>query len=211
MEQMAFSGTSDCEKFRSNPFAKSGAIARKCNDCGSDIQEHAAAVVTEKDVLKALESQENTPSLIAGEAANGLYQGGWQAAMNEKYLNDSNVGLVINTAGGLELMFKKFRPDELYERLGVKSLKFLWQDSSSTTFTREEIDQACEAIKSTLENGKSVLVHCAQGRSRSGSVVVAYLSRSEGLSVDDTLARVQEKRVMAQPNDHFMGLLRAMA
>mmetsp|Transcript_68660 Transcript_68660/g.119264 ORF Transcript_68660/g.119264 Transcript_68660/m.119264 type:complete len:212 (-) Transcript_68660:71-706(-) len=211
MDQMTFSGISSCEQFRANPFAKSGAIARKCIDCGYDIQEHAASAVTEKAVLKVLESVESVPSLITGGPDGGLFQGGWQAAINEKYLRESNVGLVINTAGGLEAMFPKFRPAALYERLGIVAMQFDWEDSASTTFSADDIEKATEAIKSMLESGKSVLVHCAQGRSRSGSVVVSYVSRSEGLSVDDALLRVQEKRVMCQPNEHFMSLLRAMS
>lgn len=211
MDQMNFSGTTRCDKFRANPFAKSGAIARKCSDCGCDIQEHAAGAVNEKDVKKVLESVESTPSLICGEPGSGLYQGGWQAAMNEKYLQAANVGLVINTAGGLEDMFPKFRPNALYERLGIGTLKFEWEDSANTTFTSTDIGQARDAIKGMLENGKSVLVHCAQGRSRSGAIVVAYVSQAESLSIDDALERVQDKRVMAQPNDHFMKLLREMS
>ena len=39
--------------------------------------------------------------------------------MNEKYLKEADVGLVVNTAGGLETHFPKFRPNELYERLGI--------------------------------------------------------------------------------------------
>jgi protein-tyrosine phosphatase len=205
MDQMTFSGVSCCDKFRANPFAKSGAIARKCMDCGYDIQEHSAAAVTEKDVRKVLESVENVPSLISGSEECG------QAAINEKSLQDANVGLVINTAGGLEEMFPKFRPSPIYNRMGISTLHFEWEDSANTTFTASEIDQAIDCIKTTLESGKSVLVHCAQGRSRSGSVVVAYTSRSEGLTIDDALTRVQGKRAMAQPNDHFMALLRAMS
>merc|ERR1712232_40914 len=69
---------------------------------------------------------------------------------------------------------------------------------------------ARDAIQSTLDAGKSVLVHCAQGRSRSGSVVVYYVSRSEKLDIHEALKKVQDKRAMAQPNDHFMKLLIAM-
>jgi len=212
MEQMTFSGSCPhrCINFRSNPFAKTGAIARVCNDCGCDIQDHSKEAVTEKEVLKALESVERVPSLIVGTQQNGLYQGGWQAAMNEKHLVESKTGLVINTAGGLVNHFPKFRPAPLYERLGIKDLRFDWEDSSSTTFTVADMAKAQEAIQSTLENGQSVLVHCAQGRSRSGSVVVYYVSRSEKQDIYAALKSVQAKRAMSQPNDHFMKLLLEM-
>jgi protein-tyrosine phosphatase len=174
--------------------------------------DHSASAVSNKDVMKVLESVETVPSLIAGSSSNGLYQGGWQAAVNEQFLVESKVGLVINTADALEQLFPKFgAASSLYDRLGIDSLKYAWQDSSSTSFTITDITQATDAIASTLASGKSVLVHCAQGRSRSGTVVVSYISLAENLTVDAALARVQEKRAMAQPNDHFMHLLRGMA
>lgn len=210
--QMTFSGSSSCERFRANPFAKSGAIARRCNDCGCDIQEHAAAAVDEKAVLKALEAVESVPSLVweaQGGEKCGLYQGGWQAAINEKFLRDNHIGLVINTAGGLESFFPKFKgAQSVYERTGISRLQFEWEDSEHCNFTKEEIDEAVEAIGQTVNGGKSVLVHCAQGRSRSGAVVVAFVSRREQIDIDEALSQVQQKRVMCQPNNHFMDLLR---
>merc|ERR1711972_415868 len=112
--------------------------------------------------------------------------------------------------GGLEAHFPKFRPDPLYSRLSIEKLQFEWTNSADATITREEIDKACEAIRSTLGAQKSVLVHCAQGQSRSGTVVVAFMSRTSRMSVEEALRAVQAKRAMAQPNDHFMRCLSAM-
>merc|ERR1719330_379810 len=127
--------------------------------------------------------------------------------MNRKFLADANVGLVINTAGGLKDLFPTFKTDELYGSLSVTALPLDWQDTESQAIGGAELDEAIAAILSTLSEGRSVLVHCAQGKSRSSTVVVAYVSQIEQLSIDDALRFVQSKRNMAQPNSNFMAQL----
>jgi len=214
-DQMSFSGIAPCKQFKAHPFAKTGPIARRCIEegCGCDIQEHCADAVTEIDVKKVLASIASKPSLIRGSLKNGLYQGGWQAAGREDFLRDANVGLVINTAKGLAAMFPTFASPakhKLYEELGIETLQLEWVDSAATDFSYPEIAPALEAIDAMLSKGKSVLVHCAQGASRSGVLVVAYVSRKEGKGIEEALTSVQNERPMCQPNGHFMNLLRAM-
>ena len=59
-------------------------------------------------------------------------------------------------------------------------------------------------IHETLNKGQSVLVHCAQGKSRSATIAVAYISKFEGISVTEALRVIQAERAMAQPNLNFM-------
>ncbi|KAK0753690.1 protein-tyrosine phosphatase-like protein, partial [Schizothecium vesticola] len=63
-------------------------------------------------------------------------------------------------------------------------------------------------LQAAVEAGKRVLVHCHQGRSRSVSLVVAYLMATEHLSLDEALRAVQLARPIAQPNFSFMRQLR---
>lgn len=55
--------------------------------------------------------------------------------------------------------------------------------------------------------GKGVYVHCAQGRSRSTTVVVAYLCWMYGDSVETAMQNITAKRQMAQPNEGFLDQL----
>lgn len=60
----------------------------------------------------------------------------------------------------------------------------------------------------SLRQGSAVLVHCNAGVSRSASVVVGYLMRRKGMSFEDALQMVKEKRTCCRPNDGFMRQLR---
>lgn len=209
---MCFAAEDDvCKEFVPNPLAKSGKMARKCKECFRDIQEHCRDAVKPEDVQRVVESNESMPSRVhdvAGPDGPALFLGGWKAAMNEKFMMEAKVGLVVNTAGGLQSIFPTFKPEAMYGKLGIKTVFLDWQDSEDQVVPPEDLAVAAEAITATLAEGRSVLVHCAQGRSRSSTVVVAWLSQAQGLPVDDALKFVQSKRNMAQPNDNFMTQLR---
>ena len=54
-----------------------------------------------------------------------------------------------------------------------------------------------------------VLVHCRAGVSRSATLVIAYLMKRHGMSLDDALAHVRAKRPRIAPNEGFIQQLRA--
>lgn len=56
--------------------------------------------------------------------------------------------------------------------------------------------------------GMSALVHCAQGKSRSAAIAVAFVARQERIPVDVALERIRASRSMADPNPGFMAQLR---
>ena len=55
--------------------------------------------------------------------------------------------------------------------------------------------------------GRVVFVHCRNGVSRSGMVVVAYLMARHGWTRDEALEKVREKRPIVRPHPAFMRLL----
>eukprot|EP00878_Enallax_costatus_P016213 GHUV01017006.1.p1 GENE.GHUV01017006.1~~GHUV01017006.1.p1 ORF type:complete len:143 (+),score=28.82 GHUV01017006.1:64-429(+) len=54
----------------------------------------------------------------------------------------------------------------------------------------------------------AVLIHCAQGMSRSGTIAIGYLMWRERLSYDTALAHVQQARAIVDPNEGFTLQLR---
>lgn len=54
-----------------------------------------------------------------------------------------------------------------------------------------------------LLHAGAVLVHCAQGMSRSGTICIGYLMWRERLSRETALAHVQQARPVVDPNEGF--------
>jgi hypothetical protein len=80
----------------------------------------------------------------------------------------------------------------------------------------EDITRVCAEARALLDEasarGVTVLVHCAAGVSRSGSVVVDYVRARLGLrDAHEALARVRASRPQVAPNTGFMRQLCAMA
>jgi protein-tyrosine phosphatase len=63
-------------------------------------------------------------------------------------------------------------------------------------------------IDKALAEGGRVLVHCAQGKSRSSSVTLFYLIKSRQQHVDVALAELQALRPIVKPNASFLTQLR---
>jgi protein-tyrosine phosphatase len=59
-------------------------------------------------------------------------------------------------------------------------------------------------IDEQRQAGKTVYVHCRNGVSRSGMVVVAYVMYKDKLPRDKALAQVRTKRPITRPNPAFM-------
>ncbi|KAJ4298313.1 hypothetical protein N0V90_006213 [Kalmusia sp. IMI 367209] len=70
------------------------------------------------------------------------------------------------------------------------------------------LEGACAWIDDALEKDGTVLVHCIQGVSRSGSIVIAYLMRSLEIGFDAALGLARKSRVAIGPNSGFVEQLR---
>ncbi|KAF8961550.1 protein-tyrosine phosphatase-like protein [Flammula alnicola] len=76
-----------------------------------------------------------------------------------------------------------------------------------TVDIRPYLEGVCAHIDRALRAGRSVLVHCQQGVSRSPAIVIAYLIRNHGMSYDAAHALVRRKRACIRPNSGFVRAL----
>ncbi len=75
------------------------------------------------------------------------------------------------------------------------SLGYLWLPVvDGYAPTQEQFDIGTSAIHEAVKNGGVVYVHCKNGHARSPSMVVAYLTRYQGHTLEDALRLVKEKR-----------------
>ncbi|KAI7690978.1 dual specificity protein phosphatase 12 [Hortaea werneckii] len=78
----------------------------------------------------------------------------------------------------------------------------------------EHFPSCNDFIQDALDAGGGVFVHCAMGKSRSATVVCAYLMRRYGITSDQALSQIREARPLCEPNEGFwkqLELYHAMA
>jgi protein-tyrosine phosphatase len=68
--------------------------------------------------------------------------------------------------------------------------------------------EATDFIRKMIQEGKTVLVHCFAGVSRSASIVIAYLMRFHKMEYNVAFNHVKSKRPWINPNYGFQGQLR---
>jgi len=49
-------------------------------------------------------------------------------------------------------------------------------------------------IHQNITNGKSIMVHCAGGRGRTGTILACYLVKYQNYSANDAIEKVREER-----------------
>ncbi|KAF2117722.1 protein-tyrosine phosphatase-like protein [Lophiotrema nucula] len=59
-------------------------------------------------------------------------------------------------------------------------------------------------IQEGLDGGGGVLVHCAMGKSRSATCVIAYLMQKHSISASAALSYIRQARSICEPNEGFM-------
>ena len=68
-------------------------------------------------------------------------------------------------------------------------------------------EQTADFIDDARMSGGKVLVHCWEGKSRSATILVAYLISRQNMTRDSALAMIRKVRPIAKPNDQYMAEL----
>lgn len=101
-------------------------------------------------------------------------------------------------------------------KAGIKSYPFFLkripnqnEDSNvNSSDTETEANELNYLFKSIEPESGAILVHCMQGRSRSGSIVIAYIMWSQKMTYDQAYQYVKLRRSIVQPNATFEKELR---
>jgi hypothetical protein len=77
-------------------------------------------------------------------------------------------------------------------------------DDSPNQDLLSNLPEALNFINWQLEQGHTVLVHCAAGISRSASVVIAYLMMTRGMTLAEAYQYAKSRRPIVEPNPGFI-------
>lgn len=123
-----------------------------------------------------------------------LWLGSVEATQDWEMLQQCHITHVLTCGRGLELPL----PAKVHRLLTLEI------DDIDQVDMLEHLPQTSHCISRTLaDDSASILVHCAAGRSRSASIVIAYLMRIEKLTYLEARNSVQKVRTIIQPNTGF--------
>lgn len=139
----------------------------------------------------------------ASQIQPGLYLGSVSAALDGEWLRTAGVGCIVNCASEIE------RPAAVLEALALPDDAYICTGMEDTSLFDgyAAIVRGADAIHAAREAGKTVLVHCAVGRSRSATTVIAFLVKHRGMPLLEAASTVKAARSLAFPNLGFWRLL----
>ena len=127
-----------------------------------------------------------------------LYLGSRKAASSLRVLSQSGIRCVLNVTPS--------EPNRFQHVEGFTYKQIAVEDSHDVNIV-ERMPEAFQFIEQARAAGEKILVHCHAGMSRSVSVVLAYLIKYYGYSLDGAYDYVKERKADIQPNFSFMGQL----
>lgn len=136
-----------------------------------------------------------------------VYIGDEKTALEREGLRALGITHVLNAAEGKfnnVLTGAEYYSDMNIKYLGVEA------DDKPTFNISQYFSCTTQFIHEALRDPQNrVLVHCVMGRSRSATLVLAYLMTKNGLSVVDAIEHVRQRRCIL-PNHGFIKQLRAL-
>ncbi|KAJ9270964.1 hypothetical protein DTO212C5_2909 [Paecilomyces variotii] len=125
-----------------------------------------------------------------------IYIGGFLSLKNKAALTRANITHIVSVLR-LQPSEDLFAP---YKHLAIEV------DDVDDENILEHFPRAIAFIQSGLDEGGSVLIHCAMGKSRSATICIAFLLHRDRHTTNPeaALALIREGRPLCEPNEGFM-------
>ncbi|KAH7319865.1 protein-tyrosine phosphatase-like protein [Stachybotrys elegans] len=145
-------------------------------------------------------------TINAIDSVPGLFISDIATTRSPETLAKHGISHILSVTGRLEFPVS---PD-VTQAMGIQVLHLDIEDNPYEDLLMS-LDGLCAWLDNALKasRGRSgVLVHCIQGISRSGAVVIAYMMRAHNIGFYDALHMAQRSRSVIHPNSGFSDQLR---
>lgn len=133
----------------------------------------------------------------ATRIVDNLWLGSLESSCNREALQERNIETIISAILGASAMFPF---DFKYERAKLRDV----EDED----IKEEFEKLLPVIRKELVNNRGVLCHCHAGRSRSASIVAAYLIKYHHMTCEEAINYIRERRTQIDPNPGYIEQLK---
>ncbi|XP_065178948.1 dual specificity protein phosphatase 7-like [Sycon ciliatum] len=134
------------------------------------------------------------------EVLPGVFLGDWTSAKSRDAMIKFGITDVFNVTSDLPNTF------ETDEELNITYDRYAAEDVASGSLT-PHFERAFYSIDQILSRKGCVLVHCLAGKSRSPTIVLAYIMRTKKWGFDKAYDFVKERRRNIEPNMGFLSQL----
>jgi len=122
-----------------------------------------------------------------------LFFGSEINAMDADTIGRQGITRILNLAGSYSGEFLKDDQSIIYKSMTI-------EDTPEAVLP---IEEAVSFIEESIRAGEKILVHCIEGKSRSGSILIAYFIKKYGWDYHQALNHLSKQR-RAVPNEGFL-------
>jgi predicted protein tyrosine phosphatase len=135
-----------------------------------------------------------------------IFLGGILHAHDTAVLNALNIRHILNLTTFSESFFQSKRDPVKPSPSDQMKLQISITDMQKSDIKSKFVEaiQFIEEVKQNRKPGERLLIHCAQGVSRSSTIVIAYLMKSQNMKLQEALSHVRQNRRIINPNPGFM-------
>ena len=187
-----------------------------CEKCTADKDDANEDEKEPKPRMNRIQFQKMNKGIHPNQIFNDkLYLGDKNSAISEQVMKDLKITHVINctpsppdyvqtfnTRGYIQNIFEK------HKQLNIKYMRIPIDDSDIENIKSHFLN-AIQFLHQALDNDNHrILVHCFAGKSRSSTIIIAYLMHAKGMGYDEAFKFVKQKRDIIQPNKGFVQQLK---
>lgn len=188
------------------PQSSSGNLQMRPSSMVLQINTNSLSMKANSNMKNSLESpmdsstaEENIPNVINPfEILPHLYLGCRKVATCLPGLRESNITYILNVTSSIPNHFQSLE-GFIYKQIAV-------EDNLDVDMT-QHLTGAFQFIEEARACGEKVLVHCHAGRSRSVTIVLAYLIKYYSHTLESAFKYVKERKPDINPNLSFIGQL----